>query len=361
MNIIKRISKNKIKIFYSLEWGRGQGERMATGIYTYVRPKNSAQKNHNTEALKLLETKKSEIILERQSIGTGFIPAHKFKSNFLDYYEEFVKNNQRKGNRHLSGSFTHFKVFLKKDYVSPIEITENLSGRFRQYLLDNFNGDTPANYFSRYKKVLKNAAKEGYFRKNPSEEIAAKSNKNRIRKEHLEADEYIKLIQTPFFNEEVREAFIFCCYTGLRYCDVRALGWNHIKGETLTTTIIQEKTGEPLTITLHRVALAILANRKKKLADNNSGRVYNLPSNDGCNKAIQKWCTDAGIDKHITWHCARLSFSILLQDKNIDAATVALLLGHTNTKYVLQTYKRHRPKDQTLVIAQLPTPVTLFE
>jgi integrase len=305
----------------------------------------------------LLETKKSQLIIERQAIGTGFIPAHKYKSNFLDYYEEFVKNNQRKGNRHLIASLIHFKAFIKKDYISPIEITENLSVRFRQYLLDNFNGDTPANYFARFKRVLKNATKEGYFRISPSEEIAAKANKNKMGKEHLEADEYIKLINTPFSNEEIKEGFIFCCYTGLRYCDARILNWTHINGNTLTTTIIQEKTGEPLKITLHKIALAILAKRKERLGDIKSGKVFNLPSNDGCNQALQKWCAHAKIDKHITWHCARLSFSILLQDKNVDAATVALLLGHTNTKYVLQTYKRHRPKDQSNVIAQLPTPI----
>ena len=98
---------------------------------------------------------------------------------------------------------------------------------------------------------MKYATKEGYFRISPSEEIAAKGNKNKIAKEHLESDEYFKLLQTPFFNEEIKEAFIFCCYTGLRYCDIRILNWEHIKGSTLTTTIIQEKTGEPLKITLH--------------------------------------------------------------------------------------------------------------
>jgi integrase len=69
---------------------------------------------------------------------------------------------------------------------------------------------------------------------------------------------------------------------------------------------------------------------------------------------LKKWCRNAKIENHITWHCARLSFSILLQDENADAATVALLLGHTSTKYVLQTYKRHRLKDQQHVINRLP-------
>lgn len=58
--------------------------------------------------------------------------------------------------------------------------------------------------------------------------------------------------------------------------------------------------------------------------------------------------------KHITWNCARLSFSILLQDANVNAATVALLLGHTTSKYVNDIYKRYRPKDQAQAISQLP-------
>ena len=51
-----------------------------------------------------------------------------------------------------------------------------------------------------------------------------------------------------------------------------------------------------------------------------------------------------------------LSFSILLQDKNVDDATVAYLMGHTTTEQVRKTYKRHWPKDQMETIKQLPTP-----
>jgi len=46
------------------------------------------QKNFNKEALAILQTKKSQMILEGQAINTGHIPQHKVKSNFLDYYED---------------------------------------------------------------------------------------------------------------------------------------------------------------------------------------------------------------------------------------------------------------------------------
>lgn len=356
MNIVERLSNDKSKIYYTLEWGRGAGQRSATGIFTYVKPKNQVEKNHNKQALLLLETKKSQLIIEQQCIGTGIVPAHKMKANFLDYYSEYVLNNKRDGNRHLPGSFEHFKAFLKKDFIAPIDITENLCSRFRQYLLDKFNGDTPANYFSRYKRVLKAATKEGYFRLNPADDVKAKSNPSTHLKENLEADEYIRLLKTPCLNEEVKEAFVLSCYTGLRWCDVKPLSWSDIKGDQLKTRLIQAKTGEPVWVTLHPIAKAILEKRKAHFVNRaKNDLVFQLPTHDGANKLLQAWCNSARLDKHITWHCARLSFSILLQDAHVDDATVACLLGHRSTKHVRETYKRHRPKDLTETIARLPS------
>jgi integrase len=355
ISITPRTTRNGKRIYYTLEWGKGSGERSATGIFTYAKPKDQLQRNHNKEALAILETKRSLLILERQAIGTGIMPSHKFKANFLDYYAEFVENNKQAGNRHLEGSFAHFKQFLKKDFLSPIDVTENLCERFRKYLLDKFNGDTPANYFSRLKRVVKSATKEGYFRISPAEDVAAKSNKNHKRKEHLEVAEYLALLKTPCLNEQLREAFVLCCYTWLRWCDVKPLNWKHIGKDDIVFTINQEKTLVEHRITLHPIAKGILDKRAKQLPENRKdGLVFRLPSQDMALRTLDTWCKDAGIQKHITWHSARLSFSILLQDANVDTATVALLLGQTTTKYVNETYKRHRPKDQRENIAKLP-------
>ncbi|MEJ0080855.1 MAG: hypothetical protein WDM78_07865 [Puia sp.] len=73
--------------WYTFEWGKGPDQRKAAGIFTYTRPKDQIQKNHNKEALALLETKRSHLIIESQAIGTAFIPSHKFKSNFLGFLQ----------------------------------------------------------------------------------------------------------------------------------------------------------------------------------------------------------------------------------------------------------------------------------
>jgi integrase len=140
--------------------------------------------------------------------------------------------------------------------------------------------------------------------------------------------------------------------------DVKKLEGNDIRGNVLTTRIIQAKTGFPVTLTLHPIASSIIEKQKMKA---NTGSILNkllfhLPSADGANKTLEQWMESAGIEKHITWSCARLSFSILLQDRNVDDATVAYLMGHRTTEQVRKTYKRHRPKDQIETINNLPTP-----
>ena len=269
----------------------------------------------------------------------------KLKTNFLDFYSEYVRLNPTKGNRHLASSHNAFVKFISRDFISPVEVTESLCERFRNYLLSNFNGETPANYFMRFKRVLKAAKKEGYFINDPAGDIAAKSNKNKIIKEILGEDDYLKLMKTPCTNYEVKKAFVFSLYTGLRWIDVKPLKWENLKEKSIM--LQQHKTGINLEIPLHEIALGILGERK-------TGPIFHLPTQDGANKVLAKWCNDAGLNKHITWHCARHSFSVLLQQKGIDLATVSGMLGHTTTKYVQQTYKRYLQNRAVEAIKKLP-------
>jgi len=356
MNIIKRPNRKGDRITFYYDYGRGPGQRPSTGIFIYTKPKDQIERNHNKEALALIKTKQSQRIIEQQAIGSAYIPTHKFKTNFLEYYTEYVINHKSKNNRHLSNSLKQFKLFLDNDFISPVDITENFCKRFRQYLLNKFTGETPCNYYARFKWVINAATSDGYFQKNPTEDVSAKSNPSTKLKENLENDEYLLLLNTPCFNQEVRAAFIFSCYTGLRWVDVKKMEWKDIKDTVLTTRIIQQKTGQPVTLTLHEVAQGILDHQREKSGNDLTGKVFTLPTANGANKVLNQWMQKAGINKHITWSCARLSFSILLQDQNVDDATVAYLLGHTTTEQVKKTYKRHRPKDQRQTISFLPSP-----
>lgn len=174
MNFLKRLNKKGDKITFYYDFGRGTGQRPTTGIFVYAKLKTALEKQHNKEAFALLKVKESEAIIEMQSIGTPFIPTHKFKENFFDYFTEYVEKNKRPGNRHLQGSLKNFRLFVGKDIIHLSAITENLCISFRRYLLDRFNGETPADYISEFRRVLQAATSDRYFRVSPAEKVFSK-------------------------------------------------------------------------------------------------------------------------------------------------------------------------------------------
>lgn len=344
--ITTKLSRDKSKIWHYFEWGKAAGQRKASGIYTWAKPKGQAQKNYNIEALAILEAKRSQLTLEKQAVASGYVPTHRIKDNFFDYYEEFVTNNERKGNRSLSASLMAFRNFWGKERIAAGDITENLCERFRAYLLDKLKGETPGDYFMRFKRVIKAATKEGYFIENPAEEVKTKVHPSG-EKDILESAEWIKLMNTPCPNNEVRRAAIFSLYTGFRWCDVEPLYWSDVSNKGVKK--IQNKTGFKVEVPIHEVARVALGDR-----GNDTDKVFDLPTQDGANDALGKWVLSAGIKKHITWGGLRNSMSVLLQDAGVAVQTVAGLLGHTTSKYVHKTYQRYRRNAGEDAINKLP-------
>ncbi|MBW8683422.1 tyrosine-type recombinase/integrase [Chitinophaga rhizophila] len=360
MKIVKQKSPNGKKFYLYYDYGRGPGGRVKTGMFLWTKPKNAIEKEHNEETKKLMIVKEGHDIIDNQAIGTGYVPKHKFKENFYDYYAQFVADNKREGNRHLEGSLNHFKIFMKKPVVSPLQITYDVCFRFRAYLLDKFNGETPMNYYSYFKRMMKAATRDGYFRINPAAEIPAKKNPSTDLPEFLEPDEFLKFIsvQPPPHMVEVIEAFIWCLYTGVRWCDVMALKWRSVIADQYTTRFKQAKTKQPVIVTLHEICMILLRKRRRNLPNPIplDRPVFNLPSRTTCIKYIKQWAKERGIEKDISPKSGRLTKSILLQDQKVDTATVAAILGHTTTKYVSEVYKRHRPKDHAATVDLMPTP-----
>jgi len=154
------------------------------------------------------------------------------------------------------------------------------------------------------------------------------------------------LLKTPCSNDNVRTAFIFSLYSGLRWCDIKTLRWDNVKTETVE--LIQNKTQVKVEIPLHPILKSIIGERK-------TGLIFRLPSADGAYKILKTWSQNAGLNKSITWHCARLSFSVLLQDEGVNAATVAGMLGLTSTRLVEVTYQRYRIQLGMKAIEKLPS------
>jgi integrase/recombinase XerD len=334
ITVFKKKSRDKKKYWYYLQYGKGVGQRVALGIFTIIRA-DDEQKRWNLIELARVQEKLMEAMLGNQTRSK--------KTNFIGFYERFVDDNERPGKRHLASSLTQFKAFIAAKGINPDTLTEDNVIAFRRYLLDRFNGETPLNYFGCFKSVVKSAAKAGYFNGNVAEDVKGRKNPSRGR-DFLTSEEYLQLCNHPCPNAEVARAAIASLYTGLAWVDIKLLTYEMISAGVLT--IKRQKSKVVGRIPVHPSLTPILMTGK--------GLVFNLPTANGCNKILKAWAESAGITKHITWHCLRLSFSVDLLNKGVATTTVAGLMLHSSTTMVSKIYRRYLDSEGLEAIKKLP-------
>ena len=174
----------------------------------------------------------------------------------------------------------------------------------------------------------------------------------------LSQEEIQKLMDThyQFEKENVRNAFFFCLYTGMRFCDIKDLRYSNIDYANKLLRFEQGKTiGHSarswVTIPLND-GLIHLVGRSKE-GETKESLVFNLPSYESCCKSVKRWVKRAGIDKHISWHCARHSFAVNILNNGANIKTVASLLGHSGLKHT-EKYTRAVDKLKEDAINSLP-------
>ena len=148
-------------------------------------------------------------------------------------------------------------------------------------------------------------------------------------REYLTIDELKAIMKADCANTEVKKAFIFSCFAGLRLGDVRALTWNKVflasDGKTKFVRTIMEKTNKLVNVPLSKEALNCL-NEKE---DPNEP-IFTLPGTPTVCHDIRKWMQNADIKKHISFHCSRHPFATMMLTLGVDIYTTSKLLGHSN-------------------------------
>ena len=304
----------------------------------------------NNRQMKLLaEQATTKRAMEVQASFSGVIPTLKRSLNVLNHFRDFANNYNKKDKRVILAALAKFEQFLNESDIRQLttnRLTRGLILEFKDYLEQTLNGETPSNYFKKFKKALEVLVDEGLLEKNPAKSIVLKKNES-INKEILTFDEIKLLAQTPIHNEEVKRAFLFSCYTGLRFCDIKVLSWSNINNGNLK--VIQSKTGRPVIVPLHEIAIEILNDCKAK-----TGLIFNLPTHTACLKDLKVWVKKSGINKHITWHCARHSFATGIIVYGSDVNSASSLLGHSSYAYT-QRYVRMSEQLKETAVANLPS------
>lgn len=298
------------------------------------KPQTPFDRVENQNRIKLAEQIKNKREQQLQSDEYEITPAFKKNIDFIQFFENYLNSYTKKDKRVMTGCFEKFKAFMIVAEIVSLttkQINESLANEFKEYLEQTLNGETPANYFKKFKKVLKHGVKQKVFSFNPAQELTAKRNES-IKKEILTFDEIQLLAGTPCTNDEVKRAFLFSCLSGLRFCDINVLKWQHINSNVLKIT--QQKTSKQVTINLNDNAIQLIGK-----AGNKNELVFQLPSHTACTKGLDVWCKKAKINKKITWHCARHSFATNIIFYGSDVNSASSLLGHSSLAYT-QRYLR---------------------
>ncbi len=179
--------------------------------------------------------------------------------------------------------------------------------------------------------ALNKAVRDGIIDKNPFRMLEKweKVPKRDREREFLTMDEIKILMRTPIDHEEMKRAFLFSCFTGLRLSDVLKLRWDEIRESNENVMYVRtqmEKTKEYVTVPLSREAMRWLPPRRE------SEIVFcEVPlSRNTRNKSIRNWIKASGIKKRITFHCARHTFATMMLSLGGDLYTTSKLLGHKN-------------------------------
>jgi len=314
--------------------------------YEFLNLRLGKNRELNKEILSKAETIRAQRELEMQSDEYGLIPSFKKRINIIDFMNENCNMNLPI----YRALLMHLKKF--KGAVIPFK-SVNLSflNEFRKYLIEkNFNSNYINVLLSNFKTVIYKAKKKKIVTNNVFEGFEMLK-KTKTIKDFLTLDEIKKLVNTKCTNKEVKRAFLFACYTGLRISDIKRLQFKDIQNNEIR--IVQKKTNNILTLPIPEPVKKLLFPDENVL-NMLENFVFDLPENNSAiNYYIKDWIKRAGIKKNISFHSSRHSAAVLLLSLGVDLYTVSKILGHTSIK-TTEVYSKLIPEKYKEALNRIP-------
>jgi len=347
----KKSSKPRYSLYLDIYSRKGKRKKEFLGIY--LEPNDEV--SYRNEKLKLAENIKAKRIIELANEAHGFPTKEKLNQNFIVYFEKQM--NKRKGNSKITWQNTH-KHLLKwcGDTIPFSEIDREWLEDFINHLNTKVSPQSVATYFSKVKCALSESVRDKISLQNPAFFVAP-IKVQQANREYLTIEEIKRISNTPFEHDIIKKAFLFSCFTGLRYGDIASLKWSQIKetnfngnGKSFAIHKRQAKTGNINHIPLNETALNLIGDRPQ-----NDTLVFNLQSNVVHIRRLLKSLLEAAkISKKITFHCARHTYAVMLLANGANLMTVKELLGHRDIKST-QIYAKVVDSSKLSAVAGLPT------
>ena len=287
------------------------------------------------------------------------------EKGIIDLYDEFLEYSRVEGKkigtlRMMKVTRNHLAEFEKSNIVDVSGFTDEVYKKFVSLLMSNFNYQP--NSIGNQTKNLKSFffwCRDKKFLKLSERHAKLSVIKLSVEKIYLTKEEIVKMREVKLVEHlsNIRDSFLFACYTGLRYSDLKTLVGENIKEENgkqiiyitpQKTNSFYKKTQKKISIVLipqaveiierykesHLQALPVISNQKmnehlkeigKKAGINEKVEIYKYLNNKPVSEFVEKY-------KLITCHVARHTFATQSISRGVELAVIKDILGHSDIK-----------------------------
>lgn len=344
------------------------GVRKDEYLKLYLVPERTkADREKNRETLALAESIKAQRIVELQQMKFGIdtpvlkdVLFYDYLQGIIDRKDGTTKVSWQNCRAHLLRYDSNLKLKITditprwvqgfRDYLDEKAMQWAIDDRKREVEPKPIAEGTKALMFQKLCSVFNFAVKEGVLLRNPSLNVE-RFKETESDREFLTVDEIRHLATIPAPSEMLGRAFFFSCLTGLRWSDVEKLTWHEVQkvGEVTRIVFKQKKTRSQEYLDINDQAVVLMGDR----GEDNARVFAGLGAIQQARVGIAAWVKSAGINKHITFHCARHSFAIMMLDAGVDLYTLSKLMGHKSIEST-QIYAKILDKHKQAAITRIP-------
>lgn len=278
-------------------------------------------------------------LVKSRFLGTD--QEHKTLQELITYHNTNVGKVLRYGTlKNYTTTATYLMDYLKAEhqtsdiYLKHIDYQFTLG--FESYLrtLEGLHNNGLMKHMERFKKLMRLAEHLEWIERNPTKRFKLRF--DAVDMVYLSKQELENLKNKNLENPTLRlnrDIFIFACYTGLAYADVKALSKNHLQlgvdGRKWIYTR-RSKTNTPVRIPLLDAAERIINRYQDHPKAEQNNALLPVYSNQKTNQYLKEIAKKAKVKKKLSFHTARHTFATTVTLANgVPIETVSKLLGHT--------------------------------
>lgn len=263
---------------------------------------------------------------------------------------DIVKATLQRWERCVTYLEDFFKTNMDVDDVPVRDVTSGMLDDFEHFL--RVSKGCANNAAVRYLRCVKNTIQYALAHKWITDDpfIGKKYQRTYAERQFLTEPEIEAIMKLDFSEtprlDLVRDTFVFCCFTGLAFCDIKTLTRDNIVNDSDGNIWIRkarEKTGEMSIIPLLGIPSAIAEKYENDPTVKSTGVVLPVLSNQKMNAYLKEIADLAKIKKHLTTHIARHTFASMSLSNHVPIESISKMLGHSDIK-TTQIYAKMQDK-----------------